>query len=316
MEANLIKKGLLKLLNTQAADRMRRFLEWIQYAERRLHDHEHGNRVIRKALSSGKAQAIGKLGTSELFAVHKYLAHRNRSDAEARTAKQRQIMYIHAGLFPTDYAIFARYARLLLEEILPEITVICPWYNLGEARIIKRYCGSASRVCFSSLHSFWMSPEPWTSVLSGKKVLVALPFERTVRQQYARRELLWPSKTSILPEFHLDTLKVPPHPNMVKPVHRDWFLALEAMQREMEQRDFDVVLVGAGAYSLPLVVHAKRLGKLGIHLGGATQFLFGIKGKRWDGDAQFNICYNENWSRPLPEETPRGMEAVEGGCYW
>lgn len=315
MKEGLLKRGLLKLLNTRAANGSLHFLEWLQYAEGRLHDHEHGNRVIREALASGKPQAIGKLGTSELFAFHKYLAHRHRPDAEARTAKQRQIMYIHAGLFPPDYDIFERYARLLLEEVLPEMTVICPWYNLGEARIIKRYCPNAVRVSSSSLQACYRSAVHWTSVLAGKKVLVALPFERTVRQQYARRELLWPCNHAILPEFQLDTLKVSPHPNMVKPVHRDWFAALDAMRLEMDRRDFDVLLVGAGAYSLPLAVHVRRLGKQGVHLGGATQFLFGIKGRRWEGTAEARF-YNEYWSRPLPEETPAGVEVVEGGCYW
>ena len=76
-----------------------------------------------------------------------------------------------------------------------------------------------------------------------------------------------------------------------------------------------VLLVGAGAYSLPLVAHAKRMGKQGVHLGGAAQVLFGIRGRRWEGQPE-SCFYNEHWSRPIPEETPAGVEAVEGGCYW
>lgn len=315
MRDSLLKKCLLLLWNTRAVTQSLRHVEYLQYAERRLKDHEYGNRVIREALESGKPQAMGKLGTSELFALQKYIANKDRPDAEARTAKHRQIMYIHAGLFPPDHGTFTRYARLLLEDVLMEMTILGVWFNLGEARIVKRYCPNVWRIGTSALHACYRSAVPWTTALRGKKVLVALPFDRTVRQQYARREQLWPSNPSILPEFQLDTLKVPPHPNMVKPRHRDWFAALEAIQREMERRDFEVMLVGAGAYSLPLVVHAKRLGKQGIHLGGATQFLFGIKGRRWEGQQESHF-YNKHWSRPIPEETPTGVETVEGGCYW
>jgi hypothetical protein len=76
-----------------------------------------------------------------------------------------------------------------------------------------------------------------------------------------------------------------------------------------------VLLVGAGAYSLPLVVHAKRLGRQGFHLGGAAQVLFGIKGRHWEGQPESGF-YDEHWSCPIPEETPAGVEAVGGGCYW
>jgi hypothetical protein len=315
MREGALKRVLLALLNSDVGNRSRRFFEWLQYTDPRLNGHEHGNRVIREALASGNPQAMGKLGTSELFAFHKYLANRGRTDAVDRTTKQRQIMYIHAGLFPADYDTFERYAQLLLENVLPEMTVICPWYNLGEARIIKRYCRNAVRVSSSSLQACYRSQVPWTSVLAGRKVLVALPFERTVRQQYERRKLLWPSHPDILPDFELDTLRVPPHPNMVRPAYRNWVEALDAMRLEMDRRHFDVLLVGAGAYSLPLVVHAKCLGRQGVHLGGATQFLFGIMGRRWEGTTEGGF-YNEHWSRPLPEETPANVAEVEGGCYW
>ena len=51
---------------------------------------------------------------------------------------------------------------------------------------------------------------------------------------------------------------------------------------------------------------------MSIHAGGATQLLFGIKGKRWD-ECGF---YNDYWVRPSEREKPLGYEKVEGGCYW
>jgi hypothetical protein len=64
--------------------------------------------------------------------------------------------------------------------------------------------------------------------------------------------------------------------------------------------------------------HCKTLGKQALHLGGATQLLFGIKGKRWEDPKQDygKRFFNEYWVRPLPHEIPEGSESVEGGCYW
>ena len=48
----------------------------------------------------------------------------------------------------------------------------------------------------------------------------------------------------------------------------------------MREIEFDVAIIGCGAYGLPLAVEAKRMGKQAIHMGGATQVLFGIKVNR------------------------------------
>lgn len=61
------------------------------------------------------------------------------------------------------------------------------------------------------------------------------------------------------------------------------------------------------------------MGKGAIHLGGATQILFGIMGKRWERDSYANLMsniINEYWTRTLLEEYVWGEEEVEGGCYW
>ncbi len=71
-----------------------------------------------------------------------------------------------------------------------------------------------------------------------------------------------------------------------------------------------------GAWSLPLVAHAKSLGACAIHLGGATQILLGVKGKAWEGNGQITAFYNEAWTRPSSSETPQGISNIENGCYW
>ena len=98
------------------------------------------------------------------------------------------------------------------------------------------------------------------------------------------------------------------------------------MEDEMDKTDYDICLIGCGAYGFPLAAHAKRKGKKAVHLGGALQLLFGIKGKRWEAkdyatkwhlpqDA-YSSLFNEYWVRPSINETPSTALKVEGGCYW
>ena len=84
------------------------------------------------------------------------------------------------------------------------------------------------------------------------------------------------------------------------------------MKEQIDRTDYEIAILGCGAYGLPLAAHVKRQGKKAVHLGGSTQFMFGIIGKRWEG----NPLINENWVRPAPEETPALAVHVEGGCYW
>lgn len=84
------------------------------------------------------------------------------------------------------------------------------------------------------------------------------------------------------------------------------------MKKHLKNIDFDIALIGAGAYGLFLADYCKQLGKIGIHIGGNVQLMFGIKGKRWDNQ---NL-YNESWVRPSDEEKPDGFENIEDGCYW
>jgi glycine/D-amino acid oxidase-like deaminating enzyme len=89
------------------------------------------------------------------------------------------------------------------------------------------------------------------------------------------------------------------------------------MCRKIDAIDFDIAIIGAGAYGLPMAAHVKRRGKKAVHLGGATQLLFGIRGKRWDTDyPHLQPLFNEHWARPLPTETPPNAKTIEAGCYW
>ncbi|MCD7883766.1 MAG: hypothetical protein LUI87_08725 [Lachnospiraceae bacterium] len=80
--------------------------------------------------------------------------------------------------------------------------------------------------------------------------------------------------------------------------------------------DFDVAIIGAGAYGLPLAAYCKERGAQAIQMSGATQILFGIKGKRWDDHPFISSLYNEYWVRPNESETPPLKQKVEGGSYW
>ena len=93
------------------------------------------------------------------------------------------------------------------------------------------------------------------------------------------------------------------------------------MKAQMDRIDYDICLIGCGAYGFPLAAHAKRMGKKGFHLGGSLQLLFGIRGKRWENpdynpDYNYAALMNEHWVKPSEEERPVAAKKVEDACYW
>ena len=88
------------------------------------------------------------------------------------------------------------------------------------------------------------------------------------------------------------------------------------MKKQVDAMDFDIAILGCGAYGLPLAAHIKRIGKKAVHMGGASQILFGIRGKRWEDHPVISKLFNEHWARPDENETPTNSKNVEDGCYW
>ena len=96
-----------------------------------------------------------------------------------------------------------------------------------------------------------------------------------------------------------------------------WFDALHYMEQKIDECDYDVALIGCGAYGMPLAAHCKRQGKKAVHLGGVLQMLFGILGIRWETEQDIYLKFaNEYWVHPLENERPHNAEQVENACYW
>ena len=149
-------------------------------------------------------------------------------------------------------------------------------------------------------------------------MLVIHPFQKSIEQQYQKRELLF--KNNLLPKFELKTIKAVQTLANEKCEFKTWFEALDSMKQQMDNIDYDVALIGCGAYGLHLAAHAKRMGKKAIHLGGALQIFFGIIGKRYENPKHANGFYlslfNEHWTRPINEERPADAYLVENSTYW
>ena len=215
-----------------------------------------------------------------------------------------------------------RFGELMIEDS-KHVDILGSW-RIEERRLID--INKVKTIQLLLLEPYH-AKHPWSRVLKGKKVLVIHPFAETIQHQYEQKRTLLFKNPDVLPEFQLETIKAVQSLGGQSPFNT-WFDALEYMKDEIDKRDYDIALIGCGAYGFPLAAHVKRTGKKAVHLGGALQLLFGIKGKRWINpyygkvflpflkENYYNNLMNEFWVYPSESERPSNAANVEGACYW
>lgn len=308
------------------------FSEWING----VNDHcpippdfrgQEANDRIRDLLVSGRPCLVARFGCVELDAIMRGYDITRRDSRIVKFAKIftggygpfwwdnsiRQNMLRTTGVFPADDDTLTRFSARALEDSR-QIDILGSW-SARELEVKKRYFPAAKAVELNDLNPF-LFERPWTQALAGKKVLVVHPFCETITSQYARREQLWADKT-MLPEFDLITYRPVSSFLGLKTPYKDWFEALDKMIADIAKIDFDVSIIGCGAAGMSIGAFIKRdLHRQAVHLGGITQFLFGIKGTRWDNTDYDRRFYNEHWVRPGDSERPSNFRQHEGGAYW
>ncbi len=283
------------------------------YAGHIVHNQKKGNELLKKLIESGKPFLFGRHGSNELFiAIHGLMLERgiisNIDSLKLDTACK------HCGFFPNLSENYVRFNNLLIDASR-ECDLYGTFRMVGEDYYIKHFMKKCS-LTHLNMMDFWRYEVPFTNALKGKKVLIVHPMTELIASQYKKREVLF-KNSSVLPEFKLSTVKaVQTLGENRDPRFGNWFEALEFMENEVKKIDFDIALLGCGAYGMPLAAAIKRMGKQAIYMGGVLQMLFGIYGSRWDNEPAAKALKNEYWVRPDDSIKPKGYETVENGCYW
>ncbi len=287
------------------------------------------NEIIKDAILAYKPFAISRLGMVESTCLLNYIEiNKINSDTYLKKSHHKfqnyktewnenvkQNLCINAGFFPNSDLMISRFSDFFINQ-LSQIDAFGIWKFIpGEDYLINNYGTNPFRLDPIALEPY-LFKDPWSCALLGKKVLVVHPFVDTIINQYHnKREKIF-SNSLVLPEFEIKGVKAVQSIAGNRTDFKSWFEALDFMLNQISQHDFDVAIIGAGAYGLPISSYVKSLGKVAVHIGGATQILFGIKGKRWDNHPEISKMYNSYWVRPNSNEVVNGSEKVEGGCYW
>jgi len=258
----------------------------------------------------------GKIGGAELMALE-FMDHKIKLNWPSGWSWERPAgrLYNNAGFFPIEKEAFLSWHALMTESIATT-DFLCEWQTdpflrIYETNLIQFLAPKSKSIPLEMLCRGILP------TLAPFRLLIISPFVKTMQKQLPRvNKINDPDAKLAIDWGHLKKtlqfIRCPFQSHLEPSPYASWEDGLEKLAKEVLSKDFDLALIGAGAWSLPLGNRIKRMGKSAIHMGGEMQLLFGIKGKRWAN----TVMYNSSWVTADPDERPINRNSVEDGCYW
>lgn len=239
----------------------------------------------------------------------------------------------NAGISPSTEKMLDFFCERYIEAIKGSDLISCPFYAQEEKikftqELKKEYCPNAKWINYDVFRTPFLyehHQEHWIRLLEDKNVLIVSPFKTTIKEQKKKLDEIYRSCPKLIPKWK--SIKIL-QSSLTQTLYEErsniedqelWKHELEKMQIEMKnmKEEFDVVLLGCGAYAMPLAFFAKsELKKIAIMYGGTLQLVFGIRGTRWNDIARYKKYINDAWVIPKEEEKPKIWKSIENGCYW
>jgi hypothetical protein len=303
-----------KLWRTLAKDPYRQLA---QAVERKRYGHlwqkqrtaEQASAAIAQMLQNRYPCLVGRIGHTEGRIVGEALFRHGRF---GRLTKKEAHQY--SGIFPVNKQLLAEFAGVYASAI-SQSDLLGFWQTSYQAKLLAKLYSQVALTPLAALEPY-LHAAPWSSSLKGRRVLVVHPFASTIRSQFELNRTRIFADQNVLPEMALQVLAPPQTLAPLTGGFATWLDALNHLTHSVLRADFDVALLGCGAYGLPLGAAIKAAGRQAIHLGGALQVLFGIRGRRWEQNPSIAGLMNEYWVRPSEQETPVSAKLVDEGCYW
>lgn len=271
-------------------------------------------------IESGKPMLLARLGGTEGCIAGQY-CEKELSLRKEYEAGILEWLFNTSGFFADDYddknKAVDQYAQLTIDGLVECDYLSATFPPKIYMPFFFKYYAKNATPTFSDFGPYFKIPieKTWIRALSGKKVLVINSFTDSIEYQYRRKDKLIKDKAYELPDFELITYKTYVTQVGERPGgYKNFFQVLDKMISDIKKIDFDVALIGAGAYGFPIAVEIKRMGRIAIETCGKTPTFFGVYGERdlKDGVEKY---MTDAWIRPM-EEPPKKFKEIENGCYW
>ena len=289
-------------------------------------------REICNTMSDSEPFFIGRNGTIEVETISFWLTYRSGDRKIPYPEHMSEIIQRHAGVFPSTEESIDAWCKEYVDALGLLDGLAAGWYaplKSAEEKILNQFTsGFTFRCPLRSLEPYYVPSDiRWTQHLAGKRVTIISSFADTIKKQIEGESFprLWTGdKAGLLnpPGVSWSYVKTGYAPTLAfgqagwPPEIQTWQDAVSHVVAKVKEAHADIAIIGCGGLGMILGAELRRLKISAFVLGGATQVLFGMKGKRWATHPVISGFWNAAWVWPSEAETPKGAAFVEGGCYW
>ena len=280
-----------------------------------------GCALIRKAIETATGLLIGRFGTIEFDVLWA------KANGHAISKDMLSVLERNAGVFGEVVEWCSEY----MEAVKAADFMATGWYEpikVREQTLLAGFTGK--QVALRSLEPYyWDESVRWSCVLKGK-VCVVSSFADTIMKQ-VRKDMnngIWSKVDGAMwDDIEWSAVRTGYAPSLalgraswqcVSCASCDpssWKDCVDYVVEEVLQTGARTAIIGCGGLGMIIGARLKAAGKICLVLGGATQVLFGIKGRRWENHV-ISKLWGPDWVWPSLDETPGGASQVERGCYW
>lgn len=280
------------------------------------------------ALRKKSGLAVGKIGFSEQsWLYYPILLTKKPNLAQDRSYQLLRKYHCerHSGIFPADAEFIDQFTGRYVEQF-QMLDYLGVFGAKQEGEIIQHYRITAKIIPYRGIRPDRSMPSRpdhcYLPLFKDRRLLLIAPFANLLKERarpetfqavWARSGKTWFSPSAVT------AIEIP---YGYKEADHGGFESCLAMFDHvaglMAQSDFDVALIAAGALGIPFAAQAKRLGKVGISLGGELQMVFGVAGARWRSKTSWQTThFNEAWiDMPSQYHPPNKEFLSDRGAYW
>lgn len=279
--------------------------------------------IITDAVLMKKPLLVGKMGNTEYNQISRWY----NAEKGARWYSVDITLCRFAGVCPATIGTINNFATVFIDTVR-EIDLHFRWHlSMHVDHKVDSILFPKNQVVLPNIMSLdpWFFTKAYSESFAGKTVLVVSNHAAFIRQQYEQnRTCIFKGRNDILPPFVLKTVATPLPPNPADSslllndttyIWPTWQETLESIKlKVLQQGHYDIMLIAAGSFSIPVAAEAKHNGKVAIHLGGTMNPFFGLYSGRYDSRLYYKkLIYTDCFMRmPKPVEAKH----IENSAYW
>jgi hypothetical protein len=279
------------------------------------------------AISTRSGFAAGKIGDAEKRLMLQPIVRAEKGSRSQLRAYELSLKFHgfnQAALFPADVEFYARYNDFYVSTIR-DLDALGLFGVPSEALLVPHYGLEVPLMAFQDQEPDRSSPNDpalcYLPLFRDKRILLVtspadLLAERATKETF---EAVW--RKTVKPWFYPASVEALSFPYGWAPEtmeqYGDSIGLFQSVAERMASREFDIALIAAGGLGIPIASEVKRLGKVGLSLGGHLQVLFGVIGKRWREREDWSRAYvNPTWIDMPDPRAGWTAQGADNGAYW